>query len=220
MSMRILIVDDHGVLRAGLAALLDSEADFEVVGEAEDGSQAVSQAAQLQPDVVLMDINLPDFNGIEATRRILEIVPAARILILTVHDDKSLLQEAVREGAAGYILKQAVKTELIHALHTIQKGDLYVDPALTRMLLSEDDDSSGSTKVETPLSPREIEVLQLIVQGYTNSQAGEILGISVRTVEFHRSNIMGKLQLSSRVELVRYAEQHNLTRNQGEIPAS
>ena len=220
MSMRILIVDDHGVLRAGLAALLDSEADFEVVGEAEDGSQAVSQAAQLQPDVVLMDINLPDFNGIEATRRILEIVPAARILILTVHDDKSLLQEAVREGAAGYILKQAVKTELIHALHTIQKGDLYVDPALTRMLLSEDDDSPGSTKVETPLSPREIEVLQLIVQGYTNSQAGEILGISVRTVEFHRSNIMGKLQLSSRVELVRYAEQHNLTRNQGEIPAS
>lgn len=220
MSMRILIVDDHGVLRAGLAALLDSEADFEVVGEAEDGSQAVSQAAQLQPDVVLMDINLPDFNGIEATRRILEIVPAARILILTVHDDKSLLQEAVREGAAGYILKQAVKTELIHALHTIQKGDLYVDPALTRMLLSEDDDSPGSTNVETPLSPREIEVLQLIVQGYTNSQAGEILGISVRTVEFHRSNIMGKLQLSSRVELVRYAEQHNLTRNQGEIPAS
>ena len=220
MSMRILIVDDHGVLRAGLAALLDSEADFEVVGEAEDGSQAVSQAAQLQPDVVLMDINLPDFNGIEATRRILEIVPEARILILTVHDDKSLLQEAVREGAAGYILKQAVKTELIHALHTIQKGDLYVDPALTRMLLSEDDDSPGSTKVETPLSPREIEVLQLIVQGYTNSQAGEILGISVRTVEFHRSNIMGKLQLSSRVELVRYAEQHNLTRNQGEIPAS
>lgn len=220
MSMRILIVDDHGVLRAGLAALLDSEADFEVVGEAEDGSQAVSQAAQLQPDVVLMDINLPDFNGIEATRRILEIVPAARILILTVHDDKSLLQEAVREGAAGYILKQAVKTELIHALHTIQKGDLYVDPALTRMLLSEDDDSPGSTKVETPLSPREIEVLQLIVQGYTNSQAGEILGISVRTVEFHRSNIMGKLQLSSRVELVRYAEQHNLTGNQGEIPAS
>jgi len=99
-------------------------------------------------------------------------------------------------------------------------ADLYVDPALTRMLLSEDDSPPQHTKEETPLSPREVEVLQLIVQGYTNSQAGEILGISVRTVEFHRSNIMGKLQLSSRVELVRYAEQHNLSRNQGEIPAS
>ena len=210
MAIRILVVDDHGVLRAGLASLLDSEPDMEVVGEAADGSDALRMAVQFCPDVILMDISLPDFNGIEATQRVLEIIPTARVLMLTVHDDKSLLHEAVRAGAAGYILKQAVKTELIHAIHAIQKGDLYVDPTLTRMLLTDQPDSSRTEATDSPLSAREAEVLQLIAQGYTNKQAAEMLHISVRTVEFHRSNIMGKLNLNSRVELVRYAEKYKL----------
>ena len=211
MPIRILIADDHGLLRAGLRALLNGEPDLEVVGEAADGDEAMRLARTVQPDIVLMDIHMPGCGGIEATRRLKVLRPDVLVLILTVHEEKSLLQEAIRAGAAGYIIKRAVESELINAIHAISRGDLYVHPAMTRALLNgttarRDDDRFA---VEEP-TPREVEVLRLIAQGHTNRQIAEILAISVRTVESHRANLLGKLHLRSRVELVRYAMKHGL----------
>lgn len=207
MSIRILIADDHGVLRAGLRALLNAEPDFEVVAEAADGKETLRLTEELRPDVTLLDINMPGPDGIEVTRRLKEMMPEARVLILTVHEDEGLLREAIRAGASGYILKRAVESELINAIHAVWRGDLYVHPAMTRTLFQD----LRSTFVPDeepiePLTPRETEVLHLIAEGHTNRQIAEVLSISVRTVESHRANLMGKLGLNSRVELVRYAK--------------
>lgn len=211
MSIRILIADDHGVLRAGLRALLDSEPDLEVVGEAVDGDETLRLADDLQPDVVLLDISMPGPGGIEVTRHLEEMLPDARVLILTVHEDESLLREAMRAGAAGYIVKRAVESELINAIRAVRRGDLYVHPAMTRALLKDLHPSRASEEEPVePLTPRETEVLRLIALGYTNRQSAEVLTISVRTVETHRANLMDKLGLRSRVELVRYAMEHGL----------
>ncbi len=212
MTVRLLIADDHGVLRAGLIALLKEEAGMEVVGEADDENSAVSLAVEKRPDVVLMDLSMPTTGGIEATRRIKQLVPEARVLILTVHEDKSLMQEAIRSGAMGYILKRAVKSELINAIQAVMRGELYLHPAMARLLFLEQPPSSPETVKCIPesLTSREIEVLRLIAQGYTNSQAAEMLHISVRTVEYHRSNLTSKLNMHSRVELSRYAEENGL----------
>jgi two-component system response regulator NreC len=211
MGIRILIADDHGVLRAGLRSLLNAESDLEVVGEAGDGQEALCQAQKLRPDVVLLDINMPGPNGIEVTEELKRSLPGTAVLILTVHEDYSLLQEAVRVGAAGYIIKRAVESELINAIHSVASGDLYVHPAMTRALLKDmaTEQSASSASIKS-LTRREIEVLRLIAQGNTNRQIAESLCLSVRTVESHRSNIMDKLALSSRVELVHYAMEHGL----------
>jgi two-component system response regulator NreC len=217
MSIRILIADDHGVLRAGLRSLLNTEPDLQVVGEATDSQETLRLAGKLHPDVVLLDISMPGPGGIKVTQQLKEALPKARVLILTVHEDESLLREAMRAGAAGYITKRAIEPELINAIHAVWRGDLYVHPAMTRALLKDLAPSTESppphTTIESPiepLTPRESEVLTLIAQGYTNRQAADILSISVRTVESHRANIMGKLGLHSRVELVRYAMKHGL----------
>lgn len=212
MTIRVLVADDHGVLRAGLVALLNIETGMEVVGEADDENSAVSLTVEKHPDVVLMDVSMPESGGIEATRRIKQLAPETRVLILTVHEDIGLMQAAIRAGAMGYILKRAIKSELINAIHTVLRGDLYLHPAMTRLLLMEEQTSaSPSTGFYTePLTSREIEVLRLIAQGYTNNQTAEILRISVRTVEYHRSNLTAKLNLRSRVELMRYAEEKGL----------
>ena len=211
MPIRILIADDHGVLRAGLRALLNAEPDLEVVGEAADGHEALRLTKALHPDILLLDISMPGPGGIEVTQRVKQTLPGTRILILTVHEDEGLLREAIRAGAAGYIVKRAVESELINAIHAVWRGDLYVHPAMTRALLKDlqPPSSPERTPVE-PLTPRETEVLRLIAQGYTNRQIAEKLTISVRTVETHRANITGKLGLRSRVELVRYAREHGL----------
>jgi two-component system response regulator NreC len=211
MPTRVLIADDHGVLRAGLMALLNAERDLQVVGEASTGEEALKLAVELSPDVVLMDISMPDLGGIEATRRLLERMPDSRVLILTVHEDIGLVREAIHAGVAGYILKRAVKNELINAIHTVLRGDLYIHPAMMRALLTETPKSSNQpTQQVEPLTPREIEVLKLVVKGYTNSQIAKLLHVSVRTIEFHRANLTGKLNLRSRVELIQYAAEHNL----------
>jgi two-component system response regulator NreC len=213
MSIRLVIADDHSILRAGLISLLSTEDGMEVVGEAYDEDSAVAQAVEKHPDVVLMDISMPDSGGIEATRRIKQLVPEARILILTVHEDKGVMQEVIRSGAMGYILKRAVKSELVNAIHAVMRNELYLHPAMARLLLL-DPPTTPALKVPdpipVPLTTREIEVLRLIAQGYTNNRAAEILSISVRTVEYHRSNLTDKLNLHSRVDLMRYAEENGL----------
>jgi len=214
MPIRILIADDHGVIRAGLRALLDGLPEITVVGEASDGSEALSKAVELKPDIVLMDLSMPLMGGIETTRQLTQNKPGIRILILTVHEDESLLKEAIHAGAAGYIVKRAAQEDLLHAIRVVARCDLYVHPSMTRALFTEPTPISTSkvSEVET-LTLREIEVLQLLAKGYTNRQIAEQLSLSPRTVEGHRANLSGKLGLHSRVELVEYAETHGLLKS-------
>lgn len=210
MTIKILLVDDHGVLRAGLQALLGSEKDMEVVGEAGSSAEALRLSVQLSPDVILMDISLPDESGIEATLKIKTRQPKSRILILTIHEDEGLLRAAIQNGASGYILKRAVASELVNAIHSVYAGDLYIHPAMTRALLGENVNTTGGGQNVPTLTVRELDILRLVAQGFTNRQIADKLTLSIRTVETHRANLMSKLDLHSRVELVRYAAKRGL----------
>lgn len=213
MPIRILLADDHNVMRAGLRSLLNAESDFVVVGEVSDGSRVLELASTLNPDLVLMDLSMPNQGGIETTRRLKEVLPNIRVLILTVHEDETLLRSAIQAGASGYVIKRAVEDELIAAIRAISQGDMYIHPAMTRALLKDLTPASSperKTQLEPTLTKREIEILHLIARGHTNSQIAQILSLSPRTVEGHRANLMGKLNLHSRVELVEFAEQHGL----------
>lgn len=214
MPIRILIADDHGVIRGGLKALLAAFPDIAVVGEASDGGEAIAKALELKPDILLMDLSMPNIGGIEATRQLSQNLPNLRILILTVHEDESLLKEVIRAGASGYVVKRAAEEDLIHAIRVVARGDLYVHPAMTRALFNEPSQATSATpsEIET-LTLREIEVLQLLAKGYTNRQIADQLSLSPRTVEGHRANLSGKLGLRSRVELVEYAEKHGLLKS-------
>ena len=214
MPIQILIADDHGVVRAGLRALLSAEADLEVVGEAATGEAAVRLAMQRQPDVVLTDIGMPGMDGIEVARTLAEQAPEVRVLLLTVHEDAALLREALKAGAAGYVIKRAVESELINAIRAAAKGDLYVHPSLTRSLIEEKEvPAPANNGALGRLTPRETEVLRLIAEGHTNTQIADLLFLSPRTIETHRANIRSKLHLDSRAELVRFAVRHGLLSN-------
>jgi DNA-binding NarL/FixJ family response regulator len=212
MTVRVLIADDHGVVREGLSSLIGGEAGFEVVGEAPSAEQAIALALEKRPDLIVMDVSMPEIGGIEATRRIKAQAPEIRVIMLTVHEDKELMRAAIRAGAGGYVLKRAIKTELLHAIDTVMGDELYVHPVMARILLQAmpEERTPAAVKPDVPLTPREIDVLRLLAQGYTNRQAGEVLGISVRTIEYHRGNLIAKLNLDGRVELIRYAEEHGL----------
>lgn len=210
--IKVLIADDHAIVRAGLRALIKDEPSLALAGEAAGGVEAVELAEQLDVDIILLDLSMPDLDGITVTRKIKQIKPLARILILTVHEDEGLLREVMKAGASGYILKRAAESELISAINVVLRGDLYIDPAMMRSLLTDADTKQApipSGKIE-PLTSRETDVLKLIVQGYTNRQIAEALTISIRTVEGHRSNLSEKLGFHNRVELVRYAREHGL----------
>jgi two-component system, NarL family, response regulator NreC len=211
LSIRILIADDHAVVRSGLRALLGTDPDLEFVGEAGDGPETLQLVETLQPDLVLLDITMPPDSGIEIARRIKEKHPKVLLLFLTMHEDEALLHEALRAGGAGYVIKRAEEAVILQAIHTVSEGDLYVHPSLTRALLQRSitSEQRRGAPVE-PLTPRELDVLRLLARGNTNRQTAEVLGLSVRTVENHRANLMGKLGISSRVELVGYAEEHKL----------
>jgi len=209
--IKILIADDHAIVRAGLRALIHSEPTMELVGEATGGFETIELVEKSQPNVLVLDLSMPDLDGIAVTKKIKPQFPDVRILVLTIHDDEALLKAALKAGASGYILKHAAETELISAIHAILRGDLYVDSSMVRKLLSDEALPAVAPLHSTEsLTPREIEVLKLIVQGYTNRQIGEELNISIRTAESHRSNLSEKLGLHSRVELVRYAREHGL----------
>jgi two-component system response regulator NreC len=207
----VLIADDHAIVRAGLRALLAEEATFELVGEAAGGVEVIDLVEKNNPEVLILDLSMPDLDGISVTRKIKPKFPNLKILILTLHEDEALLKEAIKAGAAGYILKRAAEAELISAIHTILRGELYVDPSMVRGLLEEPLSPQVNQKEATEsLTQREKEILKLIVEGYTNRQIGQELNISIRTVEGHRANISDKLGLHTRVELVRYARQNGL----------
>ncbi|GAC1431342.1 MAG: response regulator transcription factor [Ktedonobacteraceae bacterium] len=213
MSIHILLADDHTILRAGLRMMLNAQPDFEVVGEAQDGRQAIQEAQRLQPDVILMDITMPDMNGIEATRQIKKLLPETKILILTMHEHDEYVFQALRAGASGYMLKEAADTDLISALRVIQNGQFYLSPTaqsvmvgdyLQRVRTGEEKDSYSS------LTEREREILKLVAEGYTNNKIAERLIISPKTVDTHRTHVMDKLNLHSRAELVKYAMRRGL----------
>jgi DNA-binding NarL/FixJ family response regulator len=212
MTIRVLVADDHGVVREGLTSLLTGEPGFDVLGEAGSAEEAVALALERRPDLVVMDVSMPKMGGIEATRKLKDEAPGVRVLMLTVHEDKELMRAAIRAGAGGYVLKRAIKSELLHAIRTVMDDQLYVHPVMARILLMAMPEERDPVAVEpdVPLTPREIDVLRLLAQGYTNRQAGKILGISVRTVEYHRGNLTAKLKLDGRVQLIRYAEDHGL----------
>lgn len=212
-TIRVLIADDHAVLRAGLRMLLDAEADIEVIGDAGDGAEALAQVQKLVPDVALLDITMPGMGGLEALRKIREGSTHTRVLILTMHDDEGYLRDALRAGAAGYVLKQAADTELISAIRAVHDGGTYLHPAHTRLLLEGMIDREKAESLRnsaSPLSAREEEVLRLVALGHTNQQVADTLYLSVKTVETYRARLMAKLGLQTRADLVRYAMQKGL----------
>jgi two-component system response regulator NreC len=209
--IKVLIADDHAIVRTGLRALLTSEPSLHLVGEATGGYEAIEMVSDTQPDILVLDVSMPDLDGIAVTKKLKPLYPDLKILILTLHKDDALLREALKSGAAGYILKQAAESELISAIQIVMRGDMYVDPSMLRSLIEEKSlPTNARHEPVEPLTRRETEVLKLIVQGYTNRQVGEELNISIRTVEGHRANLSGKLGLRSRVELVRFAREHGL----------
>jgi len=209
--IRILLADDHAVLRAGLRALLDSQPDMDVVGEAADAAACLQETVRQRPDVVLLDVSMPGLGPAETTRQLHAAVPGVKVLILTMHEDAAILREVLDAGAAGYVIKRAAESELLNAIRAVQRGELYVHPAMTRSLLERPvaPEPSQPAPVEA-LTPRETQVLRLVALGYTNRQIGVELGISIKTVETHRANIAGKLGTKRRVDLVRYAREQGL----------
>jgi two-component system, NarL family, response regulator NreC len=224
--IRLLLVDDHEVVRTGLKAFLDSQDGIQVVAEAGSGVEAIEQAVQHDPDVVVMDITMPDMDGLEATRQLKQLCPQAHVLALTVHEDKQYLVEMLVAGASGYLTKQSAAEDLVSAVHAVASGNVYLQPIVAGWLL--DDyrrllnlapaennrvyESSSGRKDLSVLSKRERQVLELVAEGLTNIQIGEKLGISPKTVARHRERIMNKLDLHSSTELVKYAIRTGLIR--------
>jgi DNA-binding NarL/FixJ family response regulator len=207
VKLRVLLADDHNVVRAGLRALIDAQPDMEVVGEAADGEAACRQATELGPDVVVMDVSMPALGGAPATERIRRDRPEVRVLALTVHEDRSYLQQLLQAGASGYLLKRAAADDLIHAIRTVARGGSYLDPGLTGKVLG--GLAGRPPRADSPpgdaLSDREEEVLQLIARGHTNREIATRLDVSVKTVETHKARAMEKLGLDSRAAIVAYA---------------
>jgi two-component system, NarL family, response regulator NreC len=207
--IRVLIVDDHAVVRSGLRKVLESESDVEVVGEAGDAKDAVFETRAQQPDVILMDVVLPGKSGIDATPDVLHDAPDAKVLILSMQDDPNYVRQAFAAGAAGYILKEAADTDVVAAVREVASGGRYVHPSLGARLVAAEAEERKRAE-EDPLSERERDVLRLLALGHTNQEISDKLYISVRTAETHRAHIMQKLRLSTRAELVRYALEQGL----------
>ena len=204
-AVRVALCDDHAVVRSGLRRILEAEADLEVVGEAGSVKEAVALAADSRPDVIVMDLGLPDGSGINATAEVLRVSPATRVLVLTVHDDIAYLRRAFEAGAVGYLVKEAADIELVLAVRQVASGKQYVHPALGAALLAPDAPPARVGGPGGELSDRELEVLRMIALGLTNAEIGERLYVSVRTIETHRSHIHEKLNVRNRAELVRRA---------------
>lgn len=210
-NIRVLLADDHFIVRQGLRALLDSEPRCEVLGEASTGREVVEQAVNLKPNVVILDARMPELNGIEATRRIRKQVPDSQVLVLTMHDSEHLIRELLRAGALGYVLKTDAAQDLIRALESISEGRPFFTSPVAKMVLQGYLKSmADNLQTRLSLSPRQREVVQLLAEGRSNKEVAAKLGISVKTAERHRANIMRALNLRSICELVHYAVRENI----------
>lgn len=218
--IRLLLVDDHDVVRVGLKSFLQTQAGLSVVAEAANGEQAIEQALLVKPDVILMDITMPEMDGLEATRRLRTLCPESLVLALTVHDDKQYFMQMLAAGASGYITKQSAADDLVAAIFTVAQGNIYLQPALARWLLDDyqrlaTENSSNLSKIEEDgeddaiglevLSQRERQVLELVADGSNNQEIGQLLALSPKTIARHRERIMNKLNMHSRTELVKFA---------------
>ncbi len=213
--LRIFLADDHAVVREGLKALINAQPGMEVSGEAGDGRSACQQVQHLQPDVAVMDVSMPELNGVQATQQLKQACPHVKVLALTVHEDKGYLRQLLEAGASGYVLKRAAAEELIHAIRTVAAGGVYLDPALAgKVVGSFVRHPAGKGPAEgSDLSDRETEVLRLIAEGYSNKEIAGRLTLSVKTVETYKARSMEKLGLHSRAEIVRYALQRGWLQN-------
>lgn len=213
MSIKILIVDDHQIMREGLCSMIEQEPGFTVVGDASNGREALELIGENQPDVVIMDINMPDMNGTEATRQVTKEYPNTRIVALSMHSDKYFVTEMLKAGASGYLLKDCSKSEIVEAIKTVAADKSYLCPDITGIILEEyvqksSDESESEIK---RLTKKEREVLQLIAEGHTSKEIASVLHIATKTVETHRLNIMSKLELHSIAELTKFAIRHGIT---------
>ena len=209
MTIRVLVVDDHAVVRTGLRRVLDAESDIETVGEAANAERAVFETIQQKPDVILLDVVMPGKSGIEIIPTLRQSAPQAKVLVLSMQDDPRYLREAFDAGASGYVLKEAADTEVVDAVRAVAAGERYVHPVLGARLVQVEAEERRRAE-EDPLSEREREVLRLLALGHTNQEIAKMLFISVRTAETHRAHILQKLRLSSRAELVRFALERGL----------
>jgi two-component system response regulator NreC len=214
-KIRVLLADDHTILRKGLRSLLEKEPTIDVVGEAEDGKEAVKKAEALHPDVVVVDIAMPGLNGLEACRQIKKCTPGMKIIVLTVHANEEYVLQSLRAGVSGYLIKSAAPRELVSAIHAAWKDESYLSPRVSRTVVDEylrqvQKLSEGEKESFEILSPREREVLQLIADGHTTKKIAELLYISVKTVETHRDHLKKKLNIMDMAELVRYAIRRGL----------
>lgn len=206
-NLRVLLADDHAVIREGLKSLINAQPDMSIIGEANNGRSAWQQALALQPDVVIMDVSMPELNGAQVTERLKQECPGMKVLALTIHEDQGYLRQLLKAGAAGYMLKRAAVEELILAIRTVAAGNIYIDPSLTSKVVGSylRKESVESRLLSGDLSERETEVLRLVAWGYGNKEMAVRLSISVKTIETYKSRLMEKLGLHCRTDLVRYA---------------
>jgi DNA-binding NarL/FixJ family response regulator len=205
--MRVLIADDHGIVRSGLRLLLDRQSDMEVVAEAEDGVEAIEKVISEKPEVAILDVSMPRMTGLQATHEIKKQAPDTQVLILSMHDDERYLFEALRAGAAGYVLKRSADQDLLDAVRAAARGEPFLTPSAQQTLIR---DFLERGEQQSELTPREQEVVKLIAEAHTNKEIAEILHLSEKTVESHRANVLQKLGMRDRVELVRYAIRNGL----------
>ncbi len=211
--IRVLLADDHVVLRSGLRLLLTSQNEFEVIGEASSGTETLSLAEQLQPDLILLDLSMPALGGLDALPTLRKLVPSTRILILTMHDDPQYLRQALKLGASGYVLKKAADAELLSAMRSVLRGEVYVHPSMTRILLEDmlpKSQSSDNKDSWSSLSEREQEVVKMVALGHTSAEIADQLNLSAKTIETYRARGMEKLGLRTRAALVKFALQEGL----------
>jgi DNA-binding NarL/FixJ family response regulator len=208
--LHILVADDHGIVRSGIKMLIDRQEGMRVVAEAEDGIQAVEATQASKPDVAILDVSMPRMTGLQAAREIRARVPGTSVLLLSMHDDERYFADAIDVGAAGYVLKRAADTDLIDAIQAVARGEQFVSPVTERAVIKEWLQSGRDERLEDPLTPRELDVVKLIAEAYTNKQIAEALHVSEKTVESHRANVLSKLGMRDRVELVRYAIRRGL----------
>jgi DNA-binding NarL/FixJ family response regulator len=207
-TVKILIVDDHTIVRQGLRALLEAQTGFQVVGEAENGRDAVKKAQELTPDVVIMDVAMPILNGLEATRQIKRLLPDTKVLALTMYNDEEYVFQILKSGASGYLIKETAANELITAIQSVNSGTPFFSPLISRKIMESylKEDEEKKTRGESDkLTNREKEVLQLITEGHTNNEIANLMNISVKTVETHRAHIMSKLDIHDVAGLIKYA---------------